>query len=259
MKGPSKGPFCVFLLLSLFLPLLGCTPQRELPLIVLMGQSNMSGRGTPVLEWSNPQVQIFGNDYQWHPASNPVDSGAGQVDMISFDEDAAHSPAPEFADLCAERYEQIGLIPCAKGGSTMSEWVAGQPLYETCMQRVGAAGGRVAAVLFYQGEGDAALALDGTPGRWADLFASMVASLHQRFGQVPIVFAQIAAFPDENASGYSRADWDYVQQQQEDIELDCVVMITTQDLSFGYVHFGNAEYDEIGRRFAEALFQLDCE
>lgn len=51
----------------------------------------------------------------------------------------------------------IGLVPCAVGGTTMSEWKKGRFLYDRMIQRTKVAiekGGTLKALLWYQGESD---------------------------------------------------------------------------------------------------------
>jgi len=53
---------------------------------------------------------------------------------------------------------QIGLVPCAWGGSAIAEWERGQVLYDRMIERTKAAmqnGGTLKALLWYQGESDA--------------------------------------------------------------------------------------------------------
>jgi hypothetical protein len=59
--------------------------------------------------------------------------------------------------------EVLGLVPCAVGGTRMAEWAKGSELYEDMVRRARVAvetGGRIGAVLWYQGESDTV--------RWAD-------------------------------------------------------------------------------------------
>ncbi len=236
------------------------TPMPR-PLVVLMGQSNMSGRGVVDEQWSNPLVWEFGNDYKWALARDPIDSFVGQIDRVSVDYDAGHGPASRFADLYAERFGAVGLVPCAKNSSTITDWQLGGGLYSSCLQRIAAAGGNVVAVLFFQGEAEAEN-VEGSvkvraSGQWGELFGKLVTDLRRDLNspRLPIVFAQIGAFP---AKHYLAGPWDEVRQQQAGFQMECVAMITTDDLSEGDVHFTAAAYDVIGARFADALFSLAC-
>src|SRR5205085_3361879 len=55
----------------------------------------------------------------------------------------------------------VGLIPCAHGGSTMDQWdprlkeKGGNSLYGSMLRRVRVNGGKVAGMLWYQGESEA--------------------------------------------------------------------------------------------------------
>ncbi len=240
------------------------------PLVVLMGQSNMSGRGLVDELWSNPLVWEFGNDYKWALARDPIDSPIGQIDAISIDSDAGHGPATRFADLYAARSGAVGLVPCAKGSSTITEWQQGSDLYSSCLQRIAAAGGSVVAILFFQGEAEAENVEGSSKVRafaqWGELFGKFVTDLRRDLNspRLPVVFAQIGAFPTgqcghpQACKHYLAGPWNEVRQQQAGFQMECVAMITTDDLSEGDVHFSAAAYDVIGVRFAEAFFSLDC-
>ena len=52
--------------------------------------------------------------------------------------------------------EQIGLIPCAVGGTKISEWSRSSPLYQSMISRARFAGTKMEALLWYQGESDCA-------------------------------------------------------------------------------------------------------
>lgn len=114
----------------------------KLSLFLLVGQSNMSGRGELPAEVQeiNPQVFVFGNDYRWHHAVEPVDSPIGQVDSVSIDYDAGYSLATSFANALLENDPEliIGFIPCAAGGSSIQKWqkdLSEQSLYGSCLKR----------------------------------------------------------------------------------------------------------------------------
>ena len=126
-------------------PIEGVIPpefQGKLSLFILAGQSNMSGRGAllPDTLSENPRVFLFGNDYQWHRAAEPIDHPRGQVDKVSQDMDAGFSPGMSFATTLLKHNPNliIGLIPCAKGGSAIAEWernLSNKTNYGTCLKR----------------------------------------------------------------------------------------------------------------------------
>ena len=84
--------------------------------VLLIGQSNMAGRGflneaTPIY---NENIFMLRNG-RWQMMAEP----------IHFDRSVSGvGPAASFAQAwCnANKNEQIGLIPCAEGGSSIYEW-----------------------------------------------------------------------------------------------------------------------------------------
>jgi carbohydrate esterase-like sialic acid-specific acetylesterase len=248
----------------------------KLSLFILAGQSNMSGRGVlPSSQVPHPRVITFGNDYRWKVALEPVDDATDQVDEASKDgpgDPPRFGPAVSFggALVTARADLAVGLVPCAKGNTTIGEWqrnVSDRTLYGSCLKRVRAASavGRVAGLLFFQGESDA-LTPDARSNRtfatvdYADRFAEVVAGFRHDLGtpRLPVVFAQIGR--QEAAAAYR--NWEVIRQQQRSIELPCTAMIRTDDLPLGDgVHFSTDAYRNIGKRFATAYLRLteSCE
>lgn len=133
------------------------------------GQSNMSGRGTSNQSYSHASLRasLYGNDNTWKNLVDPYDSATNQVDTISSDTSpaAAGSWIPLLATgIMADRSVPVAFIPCAMGGTSSAEWQPGADhqnratLYGSCVYRANQAGG-VKAVLWWQGESDAAAAV----------------------------------------------------------------------------------------------------
>jgi Carbohydrate esterase, sialic acid-specific acetylesterase len=240
----------------------------KVSLFILAGQSNMSGRGTVLLaEPHDPRIVVFGNDYHWHVASEPVDDPFNQVDIVSEDIDAGYSPSKAFADALVQRNPKlrIGLIPCAKGASSIAEWqrnLSDQALYGSCLKRARAAStiGQLAGLLVFQGEADAMDAIqfpehEVNPTRWSALFSAFVNDFRLDLSEpdLPVVYAQIGT----NTTPAAFPNWDTVKEQQRITQLPASAMITTDDLPLmDNVHFTSESYRLIGTRFAEAYWEL---
>src|SRR5262245_8864262 len=107
----------------------GCSAQsdpKDLYLIALMGQSNMVGHGElselpPDFPRNPAKIWNYTNAYNWKPAKEPIDSASGQLDAVSLDERAAVGPSLAMADAFVASHPSIsvGLIPCAKGASSI--------------------------------------------------------------------------------------------------------------------------------------------
>lgn len=117
---------------------------------VMMGQSNMSGRGAlDELPPLTPEHVFAWRDGRWEPAREPVVRDrpfSGEGMGTSFGQ-AIH----------AATGEDVGLIPCSLGGSPLDAWQPGQELFEAALAQTRAAlaaGATIAGLLWHQGEAD---------------------------------------------------------------------------------------------------------
>ncbi|HEY9651696.1 MAG TPA: sialate O-acetylesterase, partial [Coleofasciculaceae cyanobacterium] len=215
----------------------------------------------------NPRIYVFGNDYRWKLAREPVDDSSNQVDKVSEDTPAGYSPALSFATTVLKQNPDrvIGLIPCAKGGSSIHEWqrnLSENTLYGSCLKRVRAASlmGNVAGFLFFQGEIDTVDPKEQpdrtfSPNQWAEKFTILVRDWRSdlNWPELPVVFAQIGSNTEPNRF----KNWAVVQEQQRKVQLPFSTMITTNDLPLrDYAHFTTESYQIIGQRFANAYLDL---
>jgi hypothetical protein len=251
-------------------------PVMEIPkehrgrmrLFILAGQSNMVG-WSPIPEGvrTDPRIYVFGKDYRWRIADHPIEDASNQVDMVSENRLAGFGPGMDFAFGSLERHPDIviGLIPCAKNASGIIQWqrdLSDQSLYGSCLKRARAASpmGEVVGILFFQGETEAQDPVlypepEPQPFDWAHLFTTFItdfrSDLHE--SDLPVIFAQIGADPVSK----DFPNWKVVQDQQSSITLPWAAMITTDDLPLlDGIHFTVESYRKIGRRFADAYWDL---
>ena len=202
-------------------------------------------------------------------AKEPVDDPTNQVDKVSEDIPAGYSPALDFATTVLKQRPDmvIGLIPCAKGGSSIHEWQRNgnldeNTLYGSCLKRVRAASlmGNVAGILFFQGEIDTVDPKEDpkrtfSANQWADKFTLLVKNWRDDLNlpNLPVIFAQIGS----NTEPERFVNWKVVQEQQRQVKLPFSAMIKTNDLALkDYVHFTTESYQTIGQRFAKAYLSL---
>lgn len=132
---------------------------------ILAGQSNMSGRGgvkdrrwdgvVPTECLPHPSIFRFSAAGAWDPASEPLHSD------IDISKACGVGPAMPFAHALLPFLppgSEIGLVPCAEGGTAIAEWQRGSRLYSQLVRRteeaVGDDGGEIRAVIWFQGESD---------------------------------------------------------------------------------------------------------
>ena len=186
---------------------------------VVAGQSNASGRGSSPNWYTHPVLRatLFGNDDRWEELLDPVDGASGQVDRVSADPLAGGSVWPLLAtELMAAENVPVAFVPCARGTTPIRRWVedasaphARTTLYGSMLRRVRAVGGRVRAVLFWQGEADAREST--SQEAYAAALRSLSAALTQDCG-APLVAAQIG---DYDMRRYSREGVDAIRLAQQ--------------------------------------------
>ena len=117
--------------------------------ILIIGQSNMGGRGfkDEVEPIENNDILVLRNG-RWRPMYVPVNPDR-KTSGINLSE--------SFADLYVkEKGVQLGIIPCADGGTSLDQWTVGGLLFDhACyMAKLAQRTSTIAAVLWHQGESD---------------------------------------------------------------------------------------------------------
>lgn len=117
--------------------------------ILIIGQSNMGGRGYPadVDPIKNPDILVNRNG-RWRPMYVPVNP-----DRITSGINLVESFADRYQK---EKGVQVGIIPCADGGTSLDQWAVGSLLFDhACyMAKLAQRTSTIAAVLWHQGESD---------------------------------------------------------------------------------------------------------
>ena len=116
---------------------------------LMIGQSNMAGRGhigdvPPIV---NSKVYMLRNG-RWIGMFAPVNPDRKTAGICL---------AESFADGFAETYQtDVGLIPCADGGTRLDQWMPGEILYDNAVNQAKLAmrTSQFAGVLWHQGESD---------------------------------------------------------------------------------------------------------
>lgn len=235
---------------------------------ILAGQSNMSGRGAlsdlaEAERVPDPAITLYGNDGQERVAVEPLDDAGDQVDPVSADRLAAVGPGLFFARAMRQRNGRpVVLVPCAKGGSSIGQWRpadARDTLYGSCLARAREAGGRLAGVLWYQGETDAEKSATIAAG-WGESLAALVARARDDAGNadLPVAFVRLSDKPAP-AEGVDRfPSWGIVQDQQAGLHLHCVASVPAAGLprNADDLHLATAAQRVLGPLLARAMIDL---
>ena len=235
-------------------------PKGKFHLFLLVGQSNMAGRGivAPQDKIPDPRVLMLSQAGEWVPA----------VDPMHFDKPAVVGVGlgRSFAVAVAEANPgvTIGLIPCAVGGSPIDAWRPGvfyEPTHshpwDDALRRAKLAlqAGTLQGILWHQGEADSTVAL--APAYEAKLH-DLIDRLRAELGapDLPFVAGQLGRFegsPWDDAKGR-------VDQALRDLprKVPHTAFVSAEGLKDkgDKIHFDSDSYREFGRRYAEAFLGL---
>jgi hypothetical protein len=159
----STKSICLLLFLALS-SLANVANSQGRKIILLAGQSNMSGQGgvanrrwdhvVPPECQPNPNIQKLNAGLKWEQAKEPLHDG---IDTRAVE---GIGPGMPFANTVLQRkpnFGIIGLVPCAMSATKITQWGKGTALYSLLVKRAKAAlsgGGTIQALLWYQGESD---------------------------------------------------------------------------------------------------------
>ena len=176
--------------------------------VLLIGQSNMAGRGfsSEVMPICNENIFMLRNS-RWQMMTEP----------IHFDRAVAGvGPAASFAQAwCnANKNEQIGLIPCAEGGSSIDEWNKEGALFRHAVSEAKFAMGNseLIAILWHQGESD------GHSGKYKNYYQKLnvlINSFRKELGalEAPFIVGGLGDYLGKSGFGISCVEHDLINQE----------------------------------------------
>jgi len=224
---------------------------------LLIGQSNMAGRGTVTKadREPHPRILVLNSDNIW----------ASQGEPIHFDRPTGTGIGPgfAFAKLAAEQNPEatIGLIPCAVGATPISLWKPGAPLYEKAVARARIAlkRGRLKGILWHQGESEC-----GSQAR-AEVYARLLADVVIGFRRdldapdVPFIAGELGEFLYVRTGGkspYARLVNEQINLLPTLIPRAAVAPSTGLGHKGDELHFSTPAQKELGKRYFDALQTL---
>lgn len=226
----------------------------SLDIYLLIGQSNMAGRGRleEVEPLCRPGILMF-REGAWQTAMEPLHQDTARAGI---------GLGMSFAHRLIEAYpgRSIGLLPCAVGGTPLSRWEPGADLYQQALATARAAGqaGTLRAVLWHQGENDA---LDeGLAGSYFERFAAMAASLRAELGNpnLPLVVGELGAFlSGDPRFGHPERINQALARAALALPMCGLVSAAGLDHDGDQVHFSALGLRELGNRYADAYLALE--
>lgn len=241
---------------------------------ICAGQSNMqgcgrSGKAAP----ARALVRAFYTDDRWAVAKDPIHNLWDCVDEAhielaggvrpSRNPEKGVGPAVAFGQsLLARTAVPQGLIACAHGGTTMKQWDPslksrkGRSLYGATVRRLAVNGGKIAGIIWYQGESDAN-SVDAAV--YTERMKRLVKAFRRDAGNPRLPFVLVQLSRVVGAIGFDAAAWNSVQDQQRLLpgKISNLAVVPSIDLDLDdTIHIGGVAQHRLGKRLAQAMRSL---
>lgn len=230
--------------------------EAPLEIYLLLGQSNMAGRGEITAEFvneGNPNVLMLNQAKEWVLAKHP----------LHFDKPKAAGVGPglAFGIKMAEAYPnvRIGLVPCAVGGTSISVWAPGKydkdtdtHPYDDAILRIHEAMkmGVIKGMIWHQGESDTSPEKAAT---YFDKLEILIASIRKECNNpdLPVVVGELGLFKENR-----RVINEIIAPLPSKIPHTAIAKSDGLEQKGDGAHFNSASAQLLGYRFAEKMLQL---
>ena len=222
---------------------------------LLIGQSNMAGRGfaEEIEEVQNERIMILRNG-RWVYMFRPIncDRAFSGINL-----------AESFADLYAKEHNvDVGLIPCADGGTTLCQWREGGLLYDNAISqaRLAQRTSTIAGVLWHQGEGDCGNELYPL---YETKFTNIMNSMRRDLNlyDVPFLLGGLGDFLAECTLSEKLKNYDYVNKALKNIAKENAMtgFVSAEGLTANpdNLHFNAKSLYMFGERYYDAFKKLE--
>ncbi len=227
-------------------------PNKDMEVYLLIGQSNMAGRGTPDAQsrLASEAVLMLDKTNNWVVAKDPV-----HFDRTS----AGVGPGISFAQtmLADKKNGQIGLVPCAWGGSPIKVWQPGAKYFQNfpydeaiARAKIAMQKGVLKGILWHQGESD------NDPKKaevYLEKLKTLVANLRRdlKAPNLPFVAGEIGYFNKENHVNA------IINRLPNELENTAVVSAKGLTDRGDGLHFDTPSARELGKRYADTMKKLE--
>ncbi|KAK1555267.1 hypothetical protein Q3G72_024152 [Acer saccharum] len=233
-------------------------------IFILAGQSNMAGRGgihggkwdgnVPTECKPNPSILRLSAQLSWEAAHEPLHAD------IDVGKACGVGPGMAFANELLSRANSssprigvVGLVPCAVGGTKISQWVKGSRLYGELVKRAKVSvsdGGVIRAILWYQGESDTVRKVDAKA--YKGKMERLIMDLRTDLNIPSLLIIQVGL-----ASGEGKLV-ETVRKAQQEIKLGNVKLVDAKGLRLesDHLHLTSISESHLGINLAHAYLSV---
>lgn len=228
-------------------------------LYLLMGQSNMAGRGEldAMHPPADPKIWVMDHLSRWKPAVDPLH---GQTSRVI----PGKGPGLSFAKTLRSAHPSgnpIALIPCAVGGTALERWEKDGDLYRQALLRAQRASqkGKIKGILWHQGESDSN-SLERAASYQARL-TRMILDLRSDLGipNLPVILGETGHFLEAEEFPYAETIRQAIRDTAASLPYSAVVSSEGLHDKGDHLHFDAASAEMLGRRYAKAIIDLQTQ
>ncbi|PST83694.1 sialate O-acetylesterase [Pedobacter yulinensis] len=233
-------------------------PQAKTRVYLLMGQSNMAGRGKVTAVYKSmqhPRVIMLNKNNQWTEAKHPVHFDKPDV--------AGVGPGLRFGMELAKAYphDTIALVPCAVGGTSITKWEPGvydkaskRHVYDDALARIRTAmqKGTVHGVIWLQGEADSGK--DTAVNGYLSKLDGLIRNIRREVGneQLPWVAGELGRYRQRYLVFNKE-----LRKLPRKVANTAVVTSTNLQHKGDTTHLDSPSADLYGKRFARQMIRLE--
>ena len=227
---------------------------------LLIGQSNAAGRG--FLSEAEP-LDVCGGSLK------VLRNGRWQVMFRPVNPDRAFSGS-SFAESFAKEYRianpevEVGIIPCADGGTEISQWLPGELLFDNAVScaKLAKRTSRLKGILWHQGEGDCS---EEKCALYAERFKAVMDGIRAELSlpDVPIIIGGLGDFlasytPSPNVMQYYKQINGVLESLGSTYPKCAFASANGLGSNPDNLHFSAAALKEFGVRYFDAFQSIDA-
>lgn len=234
---------------------------HDITSFLMIGQSNMAGRG------DFADVEIIDNDMcfmlrmgRWQKMSEPINPDRG---IFEGNFHSGISLSASFADSYTEHFgKKVGLIPCADGGTSISQWLPGEILFDhaVMMAKLAMRSSNFGGILWHQGESDCN---EFDFPLYEERIILMITEIRKELGaeNLPFIFGELSEdiSEDWNLSDYPAKMNEIFRKIEKKIPNCRCVKSDGLTLKNDGIHFDSPSLRELGCRYFKAYLDLTYE